>query len=168
MAGLERDVILQGRPPNLSREMCPGNILEKVGSRSSTRGDLSDFCRVLKGRSFCKSGPELSQEVCPRNILEKLGSRSNTWEVLFDLCQVLKGRSFCKAGPETCHKKYAQETFLEKWGAGPPPGGTYLIFAGSCKGGHFASQVQKPVTRNVPKEHFGKSEEQVPHPGGLI
>ena len=58
MSGLEKQVILQGRPRNLSQELCPRNILEKVGSRSGTWGDLSDFCRVLKGRSFCKSGPE--------------------------------------------------------------------------------------------------------------
>ena len=29
-------------------------------------------------------------------------------------------------------------------------------------------QAPKPVTRNVPEEHFGKSVEQVKHLGGLI
>ena len=71
--------------------------------------------------------------------------------------RLLEVRSFRKAGPETCHKKCAQGTFWKKWVAGPAPGGTYLIFVGSWKGGHFVSQAQKLVTINVPKEHFGKS-----------
>ena len=47
-------------------------------------------------------------------------------------------------------------------------GGAYLIFARSHQGGHFAGQAPKPVTRNVPTEHFGKSREQVQHLGGCI
>ena len=73
----------------------------------------------------------LSQGMCPLSILEKVGSRPNTWGGLFDFCKVLGGRSFCKASPETCHKKCFQGAFWKKWGAGPRPGVTYLIFVGS-------------------------------------
>ena len=88
-SGPERVVILQDRPRNLSREMCPRNILEKMGEQVGTWGDLSDFCMVSEGRSFCRSDTE------------------------------------------ACHKKCAQEAFWKKWGAGPRPGGSYLIFVGS-------------------------------------
>ena len=110
----------------------------------------------------------LSQEMCPVNVWEKVEGRSNTWEDFFDFCGVLKGSSFSKSGPEACHKKCVQGTFWKKWGAGPTPGGTYWIFVGSCKGGYFMRQAPKPVTRNVPEEHFGKSVEQVKHLGGLV
>ena len=41
-------------------------------ARSKAWGDLSDFCLVLKVKSFCmgRSG-NLSQEMCPKNIFEK-------------------------------------------------------------------------------------------------
>ena len=97
------------------------------------------------------------QEMCPRNVLEKVGSRSNTWGDLSDFCRTSQRNSFCKACSQTCHKTCAQGTFWKKWEAGSTPGGTYLIFAGSCKGAHLAGQVQKPVTRSVPKKHFGKN-----------
>ena len=87
---------------------------------------------------------------------------------LSDFCLVMKGMSFCMSGPETCHKKCAQGTFWKKWGAGTTPLGTYLIYVGSRKTTHFARQAQKPVTRSVPEEHFGKSGEQVQHLRGLI
>ena len=105
--------------------------------------------------------------MCPTIIWEKVWSRSNTWGDLFDFCGVLKGSSFFKSAPETCHKKCVQGTFWNKLGAGPRPGGTCLIFVKSRKGNHFASQAQKPVTRDVPNEHFGKSWEQVQDLGGL-
>jgi hypothetical protein len=105
--------------------------------------------------------------VCPTIILEKVWSRSNTWGDLFDFCGVLKGSSFLESAPETCHKKRVQRTIWNKRGAGPRPGGTYLIFVKSREGDHFASQAQKPVTRDVPNEHFGKSEKQVQDLGGL-
>ena len=232
------------RARSLSREMCPTDFFGKVWGRSNTWGNFFEFARVLKRRSFCRSGPEachkkcaqgtfwkkrgagprpggtylifvgswkgdhfaaqapkpvtrnvpkehlgksgeqfqdlggliwflsglekevilqgrpvnLSQEMCPRNILEKVGSRSNIWGDLFDFCGVLKGGSFCRSGPEAYHKTCGQGTFWEKWGAGPTPGGAYLICVGSWKGAHFAGQVQKPVTRNVSKEHCGKVE----------
>ena len=57
---------------------------------------------------------------------------------------------------------------LEKVGSRPNTWGAYLIFARSWEGGHFAGQAPKPVTRNVSKEHFGKSGEQVQDLGGLI
>ena len=78
-------------------------------ARSKAWGDLSDFCLVLKVKSFCmgRSG-NLSQEMCPKNIFEKSGSLSKSWGDLFDFCRVLRGRSFCKAGPETCHKECAR------------------------------------------------------------
>ena len=84
-SGLETEILLQVRPRSLSQEMCPRNILEKTGSRSKTWGDLSDFCRVLKVRSFCMGRPRnLSQEMYPKNILEKVGSLSKTWGDLSD------------------------------------------------------------------------------------
>ena len=105
--------------------------------------------------------------MCPTIIWEKVWSRSNTWGDLFGFCGVLKGSSFFKSAPETCHKKCVQGTFWNKLGAGPRPGGTYPIFVKSRKGDHFASQAQKPVTRDVPNERFGKSWEQVQDLGGL-
>ena len=72
------------------------------------------------------------------------------------------------SGPETCHNKCAQGTFWKKCGAGPTPGGTYLICGGSWKECHFVRQAQNPVIRSVPREHFGKSVEQFQHLGGLI
>ena len=53
-------------------------------------------------------------------------------------------------------------------GAATRSGGTYVLFVGSWKAYHFAGRAPKPMTRNVPREHFGKSGEQVQHLGGLI
>ena len=128
-----------------------------------------DFCGVLKGMSFCKAGPETChKKYAQMTFLEQVGSMSMTWGDLSDFRRVLEGRSFGKANPKTCHKKCAPRAFLKKWGAGPRTGGTYLIFAGSWQEAHFAGRVQKPVTRHVPKEHFGKNGEQVRHLRGLI
>ena len=64
LSGLEREVILKGEPRNLSQEMHPRDILEKAGSRSKTWWDLFHFRRVLKGSSFCRSGPEACDKTC--------------------------------------------------------------------------------------------------------
>ena len=147
----------------------PNGLFWKSRGQVQHLGELLRVCSGLETEILLQVRPRsLSQEMCPRNILEKAGSRSKTWGDLFDFCRVLEGRSFCSSGPETCHKKCAQGTFGKKWGAVPRPGGTYLVFVGSWKGGHFARQARKPVTRNVPKEHFGKSGEPVQHLGGLI
>jgi hypothetical protein len=149
--------------------MCLRNILEKVWSRSNTWGNLSDLWGVLKRVSFCKAGTEPCHKKCAQGTLwKKCGAVPTPGGDLFDFCGVLAGMPFFKSGPETCHKKCVQGTFWKKWGAGPTPGKIYLIFVGSWKGSHFAAQAPKPVTRNVPREHFGKSVEQVQHLGGLI
>ena len=72
------------------------------------------------------------------------------------------------SNPGKGHKKCVRGTFWKKLGAGPTPGETYLIFVGPRKGIHFARHAPKPVTRHVPKEHFGKSGRQVQHLAGLI
>ena len=95
-SGLEKGVFLNGRAQKPVTRNMPKEQLGKSGEPVQDLGDLSDFCRVLKGRSFCK------------------------------------------AGPGTCHKECAQGTFWKKLGAGPTPGGTYLIFVWFWEGGHFA------------------------------
>ena len=71
LSGPEREVILKDRPRNLLQEMHPRNILQKAGSRSKTWGDLFDFCRVLKGSSFCRSGPEACDKTCAQGAFWK-------------------------------------------------------------------------------------------------
>jgi hypothetical protein len=46
--------------------MYPESILEKMGRRPKTWQDLSDFCRVLKGKSFCMAGPETCRKNFPQ------------------------------------------------------------------------------------------------------
>ena len=140
-----------------------------MGSRSNTLGDLYDFGRVLERRSFCRAGTETCHNKHVQGAFwKKVGSRSNTWRDLSDFCRVLRRRSLCRSGPKACHKQIDQGTFKTKWGADPTPWGTYLIFVGSSKGGHFARRAPKHVTRNVSREHFGKSGKQAQHLAGLI
>ena len=125
LSGPERELILQVRPRNLLQEMCLRSILEKMVSRSNTWGDLSDFCRVLKGRSFCRAGPETCHKKCTRWTFGKSSEQvKHLGGLIWFLSGLEKGRSFCRAGFKTCHKKCAQGTFWKKWGAGPTPGGT--------------------------------------------
>jgi len=120
------------RARSLSREMCPTDFFGKVGSRSNTWGDLSEFARALKRRSFCRSGPEACHKKCAQGTFwKKRGAGPRPGGDLSDFCRVLGGRSFCSSGPETCHKKCAQGTFGKKWGAVPRHGVTYLVFVGS-------------------------------------
>ena len=46
---------------------------------------------------------------------------------------VLQAMSLSRSGPGAVHKKFAQETFVEKWKAGSTHAKTYPVFVGSCR-----------------------------------
>ena len=83
----------------------------------------------------------LPQEMCPRDFSEKVGGRFNTWGDLASFCWVLQGRSFSRSDPGAVYKKCVQGTFGEKCTAGSTPEGTYPVFVGSCRGGHFPTCI---------------------------
>ena len=121
-----------GRAPKPVTRNAPREHFGKSGEQVRHLAGLIRFSSGLeKEVTLQVRSQSLSQTMRPKDILEKVESRSNTWEDLFDFCWVLKGSSFCRSGPKACHKECAQGTFWKKWRAGSPPGGTYLIFAGS-------------------------------------
>jgi hypothetical protein len=80
---------------------------------------------------------------------------------------VLQGASVSRSSPKAFRKKGAPLTFWKKWEAGQAHEGTYLVFAGSCRGLHFPGQAPKPIATKMPKGLFGESETQVQHMRGI-
>ena len=101
---------MQGSPQNLSPEMCPSDILEKVGSMSKTRGDLSDFCRVLRGNSFCQAGPETCHKKCvQRTCWKKWGAGPRPGRTYLILVGSWSGAHFLGQAPKPVTRNISNE-----------------------------------------------------------
>ena len=163
-ASLARKVIFQVRPRSCSQAKLFRRLFWKSESRFNTSKDPSSFLSGLVDEVTFQVRPRsCPQEMSPRGFSEKVEDEFNTCKDKYVFCWVLQGRSLARSGPKVVYKKCVQMTFWQKWKAGPTPEGTYPVFVGSFIGGHFPGQAPKLFTRSVPKEHFGKSGEQVQH-----
>ena len=104
----------------------------KSGEQVQHLGPYLIFVGPCKGCHFVRQARKPVTRNVPDEHLGQSGEQvKHLGGGLFDFWRGLKGMSFCKACPQTCHEKCAQATFWKKWGAGPAPEGTYLIFVGS-------------------------------------
>ena len=143
-------------------------FLEKRKQVQHLKGPIQFLSGLTDEVTFQVRPRSCPQEMCPRGFSEKVEDKFNTCKDKSFFCWVLQGRSLARSGPKVVYKKCGQMTVWQKWKAGPTPEGTFPVFVGSCKGGHFPGQAPKLFTRSVPKEHFGNSEEQVQHLRELI
>ena len=126
------------------------------------------FVGSCRGGHFSGQGQKLFTRTVPKRLLGKVEGRFNTCRDPSSFWWVLQGMSLSRSGPEVVHTKCVQGTFWEKLKACSTPEGTYPVFVGSCKGGHFPGQAPEPSTRNVPKGLLGKSGRRVQHMLGPI
>ena len=135
-----------GHFPGQAPELCTRNVLKglfwKSGMQVQHLRGPSQFLLGPAGEVTFQVRPRsCPREMCPRDFSEKVGGRFNTWGDLASFCWVLQGRSFSRSDPGAVHKKCVQGTFGEKCTAGPTPEGTYPVFVGSCRGGHFPTCI---------------------------
>ena len=102
-----------------------------------TRGHIYFLVGFAGGVIFQLRPQSLSQQRRPMDFLGIVECRLSTRGDISIFLRVLQGSSFCRSGPEAFRQTIAQVTFWEKRKAGQADEGTYLVFAGSCRGRHF-------------------------------
>ena len=80
----------------------------------------------------------------------------------------LTGGFILQIRPRSLSQERRPSDFWEKWKAGRAHEGTYLVFAGSCRGLHFPGQAPKPIATKMPKGLFWESGGLVQHMSGHI